>query len=54
MNAYIDEKINLSKASELLKVSRIELEMEFREKGIPVRHLSSEDICAEVEAIKTW
>jgi len=35
INAYIDEKINLSKASELLSVSRFELEKELREKGIP-------------------
>jgi len=54
INAYIDEKINLSKAAELLNISRQELEKEFRVKGIPIRHLSAEDIVAEVEAIKEW
>jgi len=54
MNAYIDEIISLSKAAELLNISRLELETEFRIKGIPIRHLSSEDIVAEVEAIKEW
>jgi len=51
INAYIDEKINLSKASELLSVSRIELEKELREKGVPIRSLSKEDVIAEVEEI---
>lgn len=54
MNAYIDEIISLSKAAELLNMSRLELEKEFRIKGIPIRHLSSEDIVAEVDAIKEW
>ena len=31
-----------------------EVEKEFRVKGIPIRHLSAEDIVAEVEAIKEW
>jgi len=54
VNAYIDRKINLGKAAELLGISRLELEKELRAKGIPVRQLSAEDIVAEVEAIKTW
>lgn len=53
-NAYLDKKINLTKASELLGITRIELEKELRQKGIPVRHLSQEDIIAEAEAIKEW
>jgi predicted HTH domain antitoxin len=54
VGAYIDEKISLSKAAELLRVTRIELEKEFREKGIPIRLLSRKDVVAEVEALKTW
>jgi predicted HTH domain antitoxin len=54
VNAYIDGKINLSKAAELLEMSRLELERELKEKGIPIRRLSQEDIVAEVEAIKLW
>lgn len=54
INAYIDEKINLSKAAELLEIPRLELEKELKGKGIPIRHLSSEDVVAEVEAIKEW
>ncbi|MBF0289415.1 MAG: UPF0175 family protein [SAR324 cluster bacterium] len=54
INAYLDEKINLGKAAERLNISRLELEQELKEKGIPVRHLCKEDIVAEVEAIKEW
>ena len=54
INAYIDGKINLGKASELLEMSRLELEIELKGKGIPVRHLTAEDVAAEVEAIKEW
>lgn len=54
INAYIDEKINIGKAAELLGISRLELERELRVKGVPVRHLSKEDVIAEVEAIKEW
>ena len=54
INAYLDEKINLGKAAELLKVHRLELEKELREKGIPIRRLSKEDVMAEVEAIREW
>ncbi len=54
INAYINGKINLSKASELLSVSRFELEKELREAGIPLRNLSKEDVIAEVEAIREW
>lgn len=54
INAYLDSKISLAKASDILDVSRVELEKELREKGIPIRHLSREDVNAEVEAIKGW
>lgn len=54
IGAYIDEKISLSKAAELIGITRIELEKEFREKGIPIRSLSEKDVVAEVEALKTW
>lgn len=54
ISAYVDEKISLSKAAELLGITRIELEKEFKEKGIPVRSLSRKDVVAEVEALKTW
>ncbi len=54
ISAYIDEKISLSKAAELLGVTRIELEKDFKEKGIPVRSISKEDVAAEIEALKTW
>ncbi len=54
INAYLDEKINLRKAAELLEVSRLELQNELRAKGIPIRSLSKEDVIAEVEAIREW
>lgn len=54
INAYLDEKINLTKAAENLDMTRIEFEKELRERGIPVRTLSREDVIAEVEAITRW
>ena len=54
INAYLDEKINLGKAAELLGVHRLELERELREKGVPIRRLSKKDVIAEVEAIREW
>ena len=54
INAYLDEKINLSKAAELLGVDRMELQTELRTKGVPIRFLSKEDVIAETEAIKEW
>ena len=54
LNAYLDEKINLGKAAELLGVHRSELQRELREKGVPIRGLSKEDVIAEVEAIREW
>ena len=54
ISAYIDEKISLSKAAELLGITRIELEKEFKEKGIPLRLLSKKDVVAEVEALRAW
>lgn len=54
INGYLDEKINLSKAAELLGVDRMELQTELRTKGVPIRFLSKEDVIAETEAIKEW
>jgi predicted HTH domain antitoxin len=54
IGAYVDEKISLSKAAELLEMTRIELQKEFREKGVPIRSISQEDVIAEVEAMKQW
>jgi predicted HTH domain antitoxin len=54
LNAYLDEKINLGKAAELLGVHRLELQKELREKGVPIRGLSKEDVIAEAEAIREW
>ena len=54
INAYLDEKINLGKAAELLGVHRLELQNEFREKGVPIRVLSKENVIAEVDAILEW
>lgn len=54
ISAHIDEKISIGKAVELLGITRIELEKEFTEKGIPQRQLSKKDVVAETEALKTW
>ncbi len=50
--AYVDNKISLSKAAELLGLSRIELQEELLEAGIPIRSLSEDDIAAEVEMLR--
>src|SRR5262249_19652059 len=46
---YLDERISLGKAAQLLQVSRFELEASFQRLGIPVRRgpLSIEDAQAE-------
>ena len=54
INAYLDEKINLVKAAELIGVHRLELQNELRAKGVPIRGISKEDAIAEVEAIREW
>lgn len=54
ISAYLDEKISLGKAAELLEITRIELQRDMEERGIPIRALSSRDVIAEVEALKKW
>nr|MDO8082670.1 UPF0175 family protein [Candidatus Freyarchaeota archaeon] len=54
IGAYVDGKINLSKTAELLGVTRIELQRELKEKGVPIRGPSKEDVMAEAEAAKQW
>jgi len=52
ISAYVDGVISISKAAELLEVTRDELIEEFKSKGIPIRKLSKEDVIAEVEVAK--
>ena len=52
--AYLDSKISLSKAAELLRLTRIELQKEFKEQGIPLRTLSEDDVDAEIEMLRAW
>ncbi|AIG98412.1 putative small protein [Archaeoglobus fulgidus DSM 8774] len=52
ISAYVEGLISLSKASELLEITRDELIDLLKKKGIPIRALSKEDVIAEVEAIK--
>lgn len=54
ISAYVDGKISIGKAAEMLDVTRIELQKDFRNKGIPIRVVSEEDVIAEVEAIRSW
>lgn len=51
ISAYLDRKISLGKAAELLGMTREELIEEFHKRGIPIRKLSKEDVIAEVEAL---
>lgn len=54
INAYLDRKINLSKAAEGLGLHRLELERQFESEGIPIRRTSEEDVRAEAIAVQTW
>lgn len=54
VNAYLDKKINLSKAAEELGLHRLELEKQFELEGIPIRRISDEDLKAEAVAVKKW
>ena len=51
---YLDERINLGKAAELLQLSRFELEESFQHLGIPLRRgaCSVEDAEAEIAAAR--
>ncbi|HVR95082.1 MAG TPA: UPF0175 family protein [Thermoanaerobaculia bacterium] len=51
---YLNEKISLGKAAELLQLSRFELEESFQRLGVPLRRgaLSIEDAQAEIAAAR--
>ena len=52
IGAYLDQQIGLSKAAEILGVTRLELQRQFLQQGIPVRLLSVDEVKAEVEVLK--
>ncbi|ETX02453.1 MAG: hypothetical protein ETSY1_03525 [Candidatus Entotheonella factor] len=52
IGAYLDQQISLSKAAELMGLTRIELQRQLVQEGIPIRNLSDDDIQAEVEALR--
>ena len=56
IGAYLDEEINLSKASELLGIDRLELQERFITQGIPLRigPDTVEEAKAEITAIEVW
>lgn len=51
ISAYLDGKISLSKAAELLEITRDELAEMLRKRGIPIRKLSKEDVMADLEVL---
>ncbi len=56
LSAYLDRRINLGKAAELLGMHELELRERFLQLGIPLR-LDSTDLAeaqAEVEAMRRW
>ncbi|NOX63820.1 MAG: UPF0175 family protein [Chloroflexi bacterium] len=56
VGAYMDRRINLGKAAELLGMHELELRERFLELGIPIR-LGPTDVIeakAEVEAVRLW
>lgn len=52
IGAYLDQQVNLSKAAEILGLTRLELQRQLVQQGIPVRRLSLDEVKAEVEALK--
>jgi len=56
VGAYLDRRINLGKAAELLDVHELELRERFLELGIPLRigPADLEEAKAEVEAVRSW
>lgn len=56
VGAYLDEKINLGKAAELLDLHRLELQAQFIKQGIPLRLGPSTvaEAKAELAAITSW
>lgn len=52
ISAYVEGLISLSKASELLEITREEMMNILKKRGIPIRMLSKEDVMAEVEAVR--
>lgn len=54
INAYLDKKINFSKAAEELGLHRLELQKQFESEGIPIRRASEEDVKTEAIAVRTW
>ena len=52
IGAYLDQQINLSKAAELLGLTRLELQRQFLQQGIPVCILSEDEVQAEVEVVR--
>ncbi len=56
IGAYLDEKINLGKAAELLGLHRLELQEQFKEQGIPLRlgPGAPEEAHGELAAITKW
>lgn len=56
VNAYLDKRINLGKAAELLEIHQLELQERFTELGIPIRvgAATLAEAKAEVAAIRKW
>jgi predicted HTH domain antitoxin len=52
IGGYLDQQIGLSKAAEILGVTRLELQRQFLQQGIPVRLLSADEVKAEVEVLR--
>jgi predicted HTH domain antitoxin len=52
IGAYLDQQLSLSKAAELVGLTRGELQRQLVQEGIPVRTLSEEKVKAEVEALR--
>ena len=56
VDLYLDQRISLSKAAELLGIHALELRERFQQLGIPLR-LGSADLAeakAEVESVRRW
>jgi predicted HTH domain antitoxin len=52
IGGYLDRQINLSKAAELIGLTRLELQQQFVKQGIPVYVLSEDEVQAEVAVLR--
>ncbi len=54
VRAYLDQQISLSKAAEILNLTRLGLQRQLVQQGIAVQTPSLDEVRAKVEALRQW